>query len=144
MLKLFQGVDVILHAGDLLQAWVLDELDQLATTYAVLGNNDDASLAGRLPERRRLDLGGVAVGMVHDSGRAQGRRARMRRAFAGCRVVIFGHSHQPLIEDDGELLLLNPGSACDPRRARIPSVALLSIDDDDVTADLALLEARKP
>ncbi|MGH2770066.1 MAG: metallophosphoesterase family protein, partial [Actinomycetota bacterium] len=59
-------------------------------------------------------------------------------------VVVFGHSHQPLIEDDGDLLLLNPGSACDPRRARIPSVALLYIRDGDVTAKLVPLAAGEP
>ncbi|MGH2771208.1 MAG: metallophosphoesterase family protein, partial [Actinomycetota bacterium] len=67
VLEIFQGVDAILHAGDLLEGSVLDELARLARTYAVLGNNDDR-LVGALPECRRLDLEGVAVGMIHDSG----------------------------------------------------------------------------
>ena len=86
-----------------------------------------------------MDLAGVEIGMVHDSGDKTGRRARMRARFPDARVVVFGHSHMPVIDDDGQLLLLNPGSACDPRRARIPTVALLDIADGKPSARLVEL-----
>jgi hypothetical protein len=54
-------------------------------------------------------------------------------------VVVFGHSHLPLVDDDGSLLLLNPGSAVDPRRAKVPTVALLEITDGRPRADLVEL-----
>lgn len=136
MFELFDGVDAIFHAGDFVQASVLEELRAIAPTYGVLGNCDSYDLAGLVPPAASIDAGGLKVGMIHDSGLTAGRRARMASRFPGHRVVIFGHSHQPLADDDGALLLLNPGSACDPRRARIPSVAILRIHDGAPEAEL--------
>jgi putative phosphoesterase len=140
----FDGVEAILHAGDVVVRDVLIELEAIAPVHGVLGNCDDWGLRGVLPERARLDLGGLTIGMIHDSGAAQGRRGRMERAFPGCRVVVFGHSHQPMVEDDGELLLLNPGSAVDPRRARIPTVAILEVEEGEPRASLVELPRREP
>lgn len=134
--EVFGGVDAILHAGDLVSGSVLEELGDFAPAYAVLGNMDHWDLRGVLPEKATFDFAGVKVGMVHDSRLNQGRRERMRAAFPGCRVVVFGHSHQPMIEEDGGLLLLNPGSACDPRRARVPTVAILKIEGGKPAAEL--------
>lgn len=142
VLATFDGVDAILHAGDLNVRDVLIELEAVAPVHGVLGNNDDWSLHGVLPERARLELGGLAIGMIHDSGQTQGRRGRLAAAFPGCRVVVFGHSHQPFVDDDGSLLLLNPGSAVDPRRARIPTVAILEIADGEPKATLHELPRR--
>jgi hypothetical protein len=105
----------------------------------VAGNIDDPSLQAQLPPQLRLDLGGVTVGMVHDSGPSKGRRERMRRRFPGARVVVFGHSHMPVVEDRDGLMLLNPGSACDPRRAKVPTVAILEIAGGEVSAELVFL-----
>jgi uncharacterized protein len=132
----FEGVDAILHAGDVNVRDALIELEAIAPVHAVLGNNDDWSLHGVLPERLRLEVAAVTVGMIHDSGPTKGRRGRLAALFSGCRVVVFGHSHQPFVEDDGTLLLLNPGSAVDPRRARIPTVAILELDDGQPKATL--------
>ena len=63
--------------------------------HAVLGNNDDAELQRTLPETLELDLGGVRVAMVHDSGQRKGRPARLARRFPDADVVVFGHSHIP-------------------------------------------------
>lgn len=164
--EVFEDVDAILHAGDVNVRDVLVELEAIAPVHGVLGNNDDWSLHGLLPERARLDFGQrgirapsragaspgaspsagdggtLTIGMIHDSGPTQGRRYRLATAFPGCRVVVFGHSHQPAIEDDGSLLLLNPGSAVDPRRARIPTVAILEVRDGEPKA--TLIELPKP
>jgi putative phosphoesterase len=141
VVEAFAGVDAVLHAGDVTTRRTLDDLAAVAPVTAVAGNVDDASLRAALPERVRLALDGVEVGMVHDSGPSQGRRERMRRAFPGCRVVVYGHSHQPVIEDRDGLLLVNPGSACDPRRAKVPSVAILEIVGGQVRAELVWLDA---
>lgn len=125
--EVWDGVETVLHAGDLTIPGVLEELGCVAPVCGVLGNCDDRQLGRILPARVVVELGGVRIGMVHDSGPSRGRRPRLRRAFPDCRVVVFGHSHQPLIEDDGDLLLLNPGSACDPRQAKAPTVALLEV-----------------
>lgn len=140
----FDGVDAILHAGDVLVDDVLVELGAIAPVHGVLGNCDGWSLRGRLPERARLELGGLTIGMIHDSGSTEGRRRRMETAFPGCRVVVFGHSHMPVVDDDGSLLLLNPGSALQPRRAKVPTVALLEIENRTPKATLIELAAPTP
>lgn len=140
----FRGVCLILHAGDISVRAALDELAALAPVHAVAGNVDEASLTAELPEHVRLDLESLSLGMVHDSGPSTGRRERMRRLFPGCRVVVYGHSHLPVVEDRDGLLLVNPGSACDPRRAKVPTVAILEIHDGIPTAELVRLEAGPP
>lgn len=121
------GVDVILHAGDVVTGHVLDELARHAPVHAVLGNND-AALAGVLPETLELDLAGVRVGMIHDSGPAAGRAGRMRRRFPTADVVVFGHSHIPLAEPGvGGQLLFNPGSPTERRRAPHHTYGLLDL-----------------
>ncbi len=118
---------MVLHAGDIVDASVLDELEAYAPTHAVLGNNDH-DLVGVLPERLELTLAGVAVGMVHDSGPRRGREARLRRAFPTAELVVFGHSHIPW---DGPGLegqwLLNPGSPTQRRSQPHPTLATVEL-----------------
>jgi putative phosphoesterase len=142
VLRLFGGVALILHAGDVSTQAVLASLGALAPVTAVAGNVEDSALAASLPEAVSLSIGGLSVGMVHNSGQSVGRRERMRSRFPHCRVVVYGHSHLPLVEDRDGLLLLNPGSACDPRRARIPTVAILEIAGDQPRAQLVPLGLR--
>jgi hypothetical protein len=113
--ELADAADLILHAGDIVVADVLDDLRTHAPVRAVLGNND-RELVGVLPETLTLDLAGVTVAMIHDSGAARGRTGRMRRRFPDADLVVFGHSHIPWdTEDDGQVLF-NPGSPTERRR----------------------------
>jgi putative phosphoesterase len=137
--EVFEGAGLILHAGDVTVRAALDELAALAPVAAVAGNIDDPSLQAALPEQVRLEVEGVVIGMVHDAGPSKGRRERMRRRFPGCRVVVYGHSHMPVLEDRDGLLLLNPGSACDPRQAKVPTVAVLEVAGGEVFAELVEL-----
>ena len=107
--------DVILHAGDLLVPELLDELSGFAPVHAVLGNNDH-ELVGCLPEQLVVDVDGVRIAMVHDSGARAGRAGRLRRRFPDAAVVVFGHSHVPMDElgIDGQRLF-NPGSPTERR-----------------------------
>ncbi len=120
-----RGADVILHAGDVLDQDVLDRLSDLAPVYAVLGNND-RSLIGLLPATRVVRIGGIPIGMIHDSGPAKGRARRMRRRFPDCDVVVFGHSHAPVNEtgEEGQLLF-NPGSATQRRAQPVHTIGEL-------------------
>jgi uncharacterized protein len=121
--------DLILHAGDVCTASVLTELAEYAPVVAVLGNNDGPDVAGwGAPETAELDLEGLAVAMVHDSGPATGRLGRMRRKFPGAALVVFGHSHIPLDESAGDLRIFNPGSPTDRRRQPHGTLGLLRID----------------
>jgi putative phosphoesterase len=102
--------DVVLHAGDITSPQALAELEAMAETYAVLGNNDHG-LHGILPESRLLELGGVQIAMIHDSGARTGRPRRLHRRFPDADLVVFGHSHVPVNEvGEHEQLLFNPGS----------------------------------
>ncbi len=132
-----QRSDLILHAGDLMDPTLLEELASYAPTRAVRGNIDPPQ-AG-LPETLEFEFGGVRVAMLHDSGPKKGRRSRMRRRFPEARVVVFGHSHIPWLEDEDGLLLLNPGSPTDRRRQPEHTFALLRAEDGEVTAEMLVL-----
>ena len=122
-----EAADVVLHAGDVLDAAVLAALAERAPVHAVLGNND-RPLVGVLPETVELDLAGTPVAMIHDSGARAGRHGRMARRFPGAAVVVFGHSHDPLVEREGDgPLLLNPGSPIQRRRQPVHTVAWLAL-----------------
>lgn len=108
--------DAVLHAGDVVTADLLDALRARRPVHAVVGNNDH-TLVGALPDRLELELAGVRVAIVHDSGARAGRERRMRRWFPAADLVVFGHSHEPVDAAglDGQRLF-NPGSAVQRRR----------------------------
>ena len=128
-----ERADLVLHAGDLLVPEVLDELRRFAPVHAVFGNNDVPELVATLPEQVALDLDGVRVAMVHDSGASKGRPARMRRWFPDADVVVFGHSHIPINEPgiDGQLLF-NPGSTTERRRQPHHTYGELDLRDGEI------------
>jgi putative phosphoesterase len=128
LLAHLRRADLILHAGDLMVGDVLEELGAYAPVRAVRGNMDPPEL--ELPETLEFDFGGAGVAMVHDSGRKQGRRARLRRRFPDARVVVFGHSHIPFLEDEDGFMLLNPGSPTDRRRQPRHTFALLHAEEE--------------
>jgi uncharacterized protein len=122
-----RGADVILHAGDILDAGVLELLGEVAPVHAVLGNND-VSLTGVLPISRVVEVGGVRIGMLHDSGPTSGRAARMRHRFPDADVVVFGHSHAPMNEEsESGQLLFNPGSPTQRRAQPVHTLGELRI-----------------
>jgi putative phosphoesterase len=129
--------DVILHAGDVCIAPVLDELAGYAPVRAVRGNNDGPDVAGwGAADVAELDLDGVRVAMLHDSGQAAGRVQRMRRRFPAADLVVFGHSHIPFDQSAGGLRVFNPGSPTDRRRQPHGTLGVLRIDEG------RLLQAR--
>jgi uncharacterized protein len=119
--------DRILHTGDVTDAALLDELAALAPLDGVAGNCDGWDVAARMPVEQTVAIGGVAIALIHDSGPERGRRERLRTHFPGARVVCFGHSHLPVCDDSDGLLLLNPGSPTERRRAPWHSYAELAI-----------------
>jgi len=113
-----ERVDVVVHAGDWVEPPLLDELEQRARRIVgVWGNNEGDELRARLPEVAHVELDGVRVAVVHETGAATGRERRMSAAFPDADVLLFGHSHIPWdTTADGGLRLLNPGSPTDRRR----------------------------
>jgi uncharacterized protein len=134
------SADVILHAGDVTGPAFLAQLRQLAPVYAVLGNNDTA-LTGILAETVELELAGIAVAMVHDSGPRIGREFRLRRRFPTANVVVFGHSHIPWNASgvDGQQLF-NPGSPTQRRRQPVHTIGILDLDDGSVRAEIVVVD----
>ncbi|HEX6450031.1 MAG TPA: metallophosphoesterase family protein [Trebonia sp.] len=127
-----RAAELILHAGDVCTAGVLDELAEYAPVRAVLGNNDGADVAAwGAPETTSLDIEGLRIAMIHDSGPSAGRLGRMRRRFPDTGLVVFGHSHIPLDETspDGTFRIFNPGSPTDRRRQPHGTIGLLDIID---------------
>jgi putative phosphoesterase len=137
-----RAAELILHAGDVVEAGFLAELRAVAPVHAVLGNND-AALRGVLPEVVEIELAGVRVAMIHETGASKGREGRVRRRFPAADVVVFGHSHIPWNAPgiDGQLLF-NPGSATqrrsqphrtlgrlDLRRGTVRAAEIVVVDD---------------
>jgi uncharacterized protein len=124
-----RGADLILHAGDVCTAAVLDELAQYAPVTAVVGNNDGPDVpAWGAAETAALTLAGLRVAMIHDSGAAAGRPLRLRRRFPDAGLVVFGHSHIPLDTEAGGIRIFNPGSPTDRRRQPQGTVGVLRIE----------------
>jgi uncharacterized protein len=124
--------DVILHAGDITQAEHLEALAEHAPVHAVLGNNDP-ELVGVLPETLEIELAGVRVAMIHDSGPARGRERRLHERFPDADVVVFGHSHIPWnAPGEGGQLLFNPGSPTERRRQPHRTIGVLDLEDGKV------------
>jgi putative phosphoesterase len=112
------AADVVVHAGDWVNAALLDALQERSTALVgVYGNNDGPELRARLPEIARVDLDGVRFAVVHETGPAGGRERRSAARFPDCDVLVFGHSHIPWDSTAANgLRLLNPGSPTDRRR----------------------------
>lgn len=127
------AADVVLHAGDVVDNAVLERLRTYAPVHAVLGNND-TGMERVLPDTLSLDLAGVSVVLVHDTGPTSGRAKRMRARFPSADVVVFGHSHMPLVEGgvDGQLLF-NPGSPTQRRAQPRHTLGLLRLAGGQVT-----------
>ena len=136
-----RSADLILHAGDLAAASVLEDLRALGQPLAAVhGNIDSAEVRRLLPERQVVDAGGVRIGLVHDAGQAKGRLSRMRMAFPECDAVVFGHSHIPLHEEADGFQIFNPGSPTDRRRQPRHSMGLARVKDGRVSFEHVWLD----
>ena len=129
VLRAIDEADVVLHAGDISSAIAFAELSDRNRIVAVLGNND-RDLVAMLPESRTIDLEGLQIAMVHNSGAREGRAARLHRLFPEADIVIFGHSHVPWDESGlAGQLLFNPGSPTQRRGEPQHSFGRLVIHD---------------
>ena len=128
--KVLRGVERIVLAGDTVDQTLLDRLREIAPLHAVRGNNDHSAGLLALPELLDLSVDGVRILVAHDR-----RDRRLPAAIARSRpdVLVVGHSHRPLLVSEGDLLVVNPGSA-GPRRFRLPRTA----------GTMALVRGRPP
>jgi len=124
------GVDAILHAGDVCTVDTLLELQAWAPVHAVVGNNDGPEIGEwGARETLHIELAGLPIAMIHDSGPASGRANRLRQMFPDASLVVFGHSHIPWDEIVAGQRILNPGSPTDRRRQPRGTMGELVIED---------------
>ncbi len=143
VLDLFRrfSVDLIVHGGDIVIRAVLDRLAIVAPTIAVHGNNEPIALWQELPERIVLSVGSHRIGIVHGHGGATA-RATAKAAFdEPMDLVIYGHSHIPLIEEVDGVVYFNPGSPTDRRWSRHFGIGIITIDEQGIRPELILFDA---
>jgi hypothetical protein len=134
-LAALQGVDAIIHAGDIGAPQVVERLAQIAPVTAVRGNNDRGAWAEKLAATETLAIGGVLLYVLHDV-----KELALDPLAAGLAAVIAGHSHQPRLQERDGVLFVNPGSA-GPRRFRLPvAVGRLAVNDGRVRGRIVELE----
>jgi putative phosphoesterase len=128
-----RGSDIIIHAGDVGDATILEELRRLAPTYAVRGNVDHGDCAA-LPATELVEIGEVLFFVLHDIAELD-----LDPPTAGFAAVVSGHSHRPSIETRDGVLYLNPGSA-GPRRFKLPvTVARVHVSGPEVRPEIVTL-----
>ena len=140
VLEAADAADLVIHAGDWIEASTLDQLESHAAVLGVWGNNDPEELRARLPEIARRTIDDMRFAVVHETGQAAGREGRMDAAFPDTDVLIFGHSHIPWDSTaPSGLRLLNPGSPTDRRRQPYCTF-LTALVDDGAIRDVSLVQ----
>jgi hypothetical protein len=138
--ELIAASDLVLHAGDIMSLEALAEIEAIGPPVrAVTGNMDGWDLRRRLPDMDEIDVEGVKLAVVHDAGPAAGRLGRMRRRFPRADAVVFGHSHIPLHEREGDFQIFNPGSPTERRRAPSHSMGVAHVQDGRLEFELVEL-----
>jgi putative phosphoesterase len=124
------GVDRIIHAGDIGPYSLLLELERIAPVTAVCGNTDRYEIRDRVPDVAEIDLMGYSVAVMHGHQLGTPTPAGLRAALPDARVIVYGHTHQPRVDREEGVLIVNPGSASVPRLGLGPSVAILGFDPE--------------
>ena len=132
----FEGVDRIVHAGDIGPFDLLVELEAIAPVTAVFGNTDRFDVRERVAERAELDAAGHRIAVIHGHQLGTPKPAGLRAALPDAGIIVYGHTHRPLVERTDGALVVNPGSAGAARFGLEPSVAILSFTDDGPSVEL--------
>ena len=139
--EIFQGVDYIIHAGDLVELAVIDELEEIAPVLAVRGNSDGLDVANALPKLNSLKIFDWKIGVMHDQNILDGLDSMEEIGKAnGFDVFVYGHTHMANVLWEGKILYLNPGSPTDPAGILDkPSVAILKITRENISPQIITL-----
>lgn len=137
--KIFENADFIVHAGDLVEISVIDELEQIAPVLAVYGNMDGPEVRDKLPRLDFFKFFNWRIGVIHDPGALFGtkkmREIALKNSFD---VLVYGHTHNSNVKWDGRVLFINPGSPTNPMPPFIikPSVGLLKITKEKIVPEI--------
>lgn len=139
--EIFEKVDYIIHAGDLVELAVVDELEQIAPVLVVHGNMDGLEVANALPRFNSLKIFDWKICVIHDSNTLN-ELIKMNEIAEdnGFDVFVYGHTHVADIKWEGKVLYINPGSPTDPPSVMVkPSVGLLKITRESITPQIVEL-----
>jgi putative phosphoesterase len=127
--EVFAGVDHILHGGDVGPLTVLEELEAIASVTAVYGNTDGMDVRARLPDVARVRLDGFRIVVTHGDQFGSPTPEKLNAAFPEAEIIVFGHTHRPLLTlVDTVVTVMNPGGA-GPRRFDLsPSVGIMELE----------------
>ncbi len=130
----FRGVDMILHAGDIVSLAVLESLASLSKVIAVCGNMDHLDVCAELPHKTIVEAGDFKIGLTHGFGSPGSLLDWVKKQFEGDEVdaIVFGHSHHSFNEVIDGVLFFNPGTATDHRFSRELSIGMLEVDDSGI------------
>ncbi|CAN5717830.1 metallophosphoesterase family protein [soil metagenome] len=123
----FDGVDLILHAGDVGPIDIITDLETVAPVHAVMGNTDSPALMPRVQDEVRLELEGHAVVVVHGHRLGAPTAALLRAAYPDANVIVYGHTHRQRVDNVDGCLVVNPGAAGAARFGLKPSVTVLEL-----------------
>jgi len=140
--EVFEKVDYIIHAGDLVGLTVLDKLEQIAPVLAVYGNMDGPEVRGKLPKMSSVKVFNWKIGVTHDPGTLFGIGKMWEIAKQnGFHVLVYGHTHHPNVKWEGEILFINPGSPTNPIPPFItkPTVGLLTVSKEKISPEIVTL-----
>ncbi|ERJ11626.1 metallophosphoesterase family protein [Haloplasma contractile] len=128
---LLEGVDLIIHAGDIQTKEMHNKFKQYAGVYAVYGNVDEEQLRQELPLRTIFEIEGVRIGLTHGHGKTKTTQKRALELFDVDQVdvIIYGHSHIPVVKKVDTIVMFNPGSATDKRRQEKFSFGKMTINE---------------
>jgi hypothetical protein len=141
--EVFEKVDFIVHAGDLVDLSILDELEQLAPVLAVYGNMDKPEVRGILPKINSVKIFDWKIGVVHDPGALFGiRKMREIAKQNAFNVLVYGHTHNSSVKCSENILFINPGSPTNPLPPFItkPTVGLLIITKEKITPQIVQIK----
>lgn len=130
--KYFQGVELILHAGDLVDLGTLNELKKLSKRVeAVCGNMDLPNVEAILPKKKIITVGKYSIGLIHGWGPPKNLLKYVTEAFTkdSVDIIVFGHSHEPYNEEKEGILYFNPGSASDKSAKCENTIGILELNE---------------
>ena len=137
IIELFSDAALILHAGDIVDKSVIEELETIAKVEVVKGNMDEPDIP--FPVKKVLNVEAIRIGLIHGFGSPFGIRNRIRKEFDEIDIIVYGHSHKPYNKTENGVLFFNPGTPTDKIFALYNSVGILEIKGDNVKGQIIRL-----
>jgi uncharacterized protein len=136
--EIFANVDYIIHAGDLMDLSVVDDLEQVAPVLAVCGNMDSIDVVNAFPKLNSMKVFDWRIGVIHDPNALEGAKSLAEGALQrGFNVFVYGHTHLANFKWEDKILYINPGSPTDPVSVMSkPTVGLLKVTKETITPQL--------